>query len=170
MLIEDQSSLEKENMDIQNQIEEMNRFIEILSEKNDPSFEAFTPRKVNAKNKEKIKELEEKKKKLQKDIMEMKKKMDENKKSREELHSMIQYLKKQEKKEKTEEKLIEEQVNVSCEKKREMQDELDVADNILNRINTSLQFIDMDIVRTKLEFQQLIPQLKLHIEKMKELI
>lgn len=168
--LDDKSSLDKKNTDIQNRIEEIERFIEILSEKNDPSFESFTPREVNAKNKEKIKELEEEKKILQKDLLELKKKIDENEKSRDEIDSMLQYLKKQRMEERAEEKLIEEQENVSHEKNNEIRDELEEVDAILNKVNTSLQFISVDTARTKLELQQLLPQLELQIEKIKGLL
>lgn len=168
--LDDKSSLDKKNTDIQNRIEEIERFIEILSEKNDPSFESFTPREVNAKNKEKIKESEEEKKILQKDLLELKKKIDENEKSRDEIDSMLQYLKKQRMEERAEEKLIEEQENVSHEKNNEIRDELEEVDAILNKVNTSLQFISVDTARTKLELQQLLPQLELQIEKIKGLL
>lgn len=168
--LDDKSNLDKKSTDIQNQIKEIDRFIEILSEKNDPSFELFTPREMNAKNKEKIQELEEEKKILQKGLVELSMKMDENEKSRDELNSMIQYLKKQEISERAEEKLLEEQENVSREKNNEIKEGLNVMDDILNKVNTSLQFINVDAVRAKLELQQLIPQVELQIEKIRGLL
>lgn len=58
-------NLNKKSMDILNKIKETDKFIELLDEKNDPNFEIFTPREVNQKNKEQIKDLKEKKKELQ---------------------------------------------------------------------------------------------------------
>ena len=57
--------LNKKSMDVLNKIKETDKFIELLDEKNDPNFEIFTPREVNPKNKEQIKDLREKKKELQ---------------------------------------------------------------------------------------------------------
>lgn len=57
--------LNKKSMDVLNKIKEIDKFIELLDEKNDPNFEIFTPREVNPKNKEQIKDLREKKKELQ---------------------------------------------------------------------------------------------------------
>lgn len=170
ILLDEKSNLYKKNTNIQNQIEEIERFIELLSEKNDPSFESFTPRQVNAKHKEKIEELEKEKKVLKKNLVELKSKIDENEKSIDELDSILQYVKKKEVEDTAEIRIIEEQENVSRETKNLIRNELEEADTILNKVNVSLQFINVDTTRTRMELQQLVPQLKLKIEKIKELL
>lgn len=56
--------IEKRMMELEIQLRENIEFIKLLDETNDPNFESFTPRKVNAKNKDKICELKEEQKSI----------------------------------------------------------------------------------------------------------
>ncbi len=49
-ILNENSKLEEKSAEVVFRIKEIDRFIEILEEKNDPNFESFTPREVNAKN------------------------------------------------------------------------------------------------------------------------
>lgn len=57
-------AIEKRMMELEIQLRENIEFIKLLEETNDPNFESFTPRKVNAKNKDKICELKEEQKSI----------------------------------------------------------------------------------------------------------
>ena len=56
-LIDQKRETEKKIISLENTEKENIKFIELLDEINDPNYEAFTPRTVNARNKEKINEL-----------------------------------------------------------------------------------------------------------------
>ena len=55
-LIDQKRETEKKIISLENTEKENIKFIELLDEINDPNYEAFTPRTVNARNKEKINE------------------------------------------------------------------------------------------------------------------
>ena len=133
--------------------------IEILEEKNDSSFEAFTPREVNPKNKAKIKELQEKRKTLQKKISEIEEKQKKNTAAMEELNAMLHYVKKEETLQKNK---IE---NVSREKSEQLENIETELEAVLLKLKNSLQFIEVDQTRSKLELQQLIPQIENILQK-----
>lgn len=59
---------EKELSSLQIHLRENVEFIKLLEETNDPNYESFTPREVNAKNKAKIRELQEEQKEIKKSI------------------------------------------------------------------------------------------------------
>ncbi|MFR3192001.1 MAG: hypothetical protein ACLTOM_11295 [Roseburia sp.] len=56
-LIDQKRETEKKIISLENTEKENIKFIELLDEINDPNYEAFTPRTVNDRNKEKINEL-----------------------------------------------------------------------------------------------------------------
>ena len=79
-----QTDFLKEKVDIEKTINDLHihlkenvEFIKLLKENDDPNYSSFSPRELNSKNKEKIKELEEEKKSLEAQIKEEEKKYDE---------------------------------------------------------------------------------------------
>ena len=168
-LFDEKHQLEKKNTDMENRIKEIDRFIEILEEKNDTSFESFTPREVNSKNKEMIRELEQEKKNLQKDLIDVKQKIKENEKSREEFDSMIAYMKDQELEQKEKQKLEQKKKNVSHEKSIEFEEQLSKINKVFQKANSALQFIDVDPMRAKIELRLLLQQLEKQIENLKNI-
>lgn len=62
--LQEKLNAEKKMNDIQIHLRENIAFIQLLEETNDPNYEAFTPREVNVKNKEKICELQEEQKEI----------------------------------------------------------------------------------------------------------
>ena len=158
-LLQTKTSLENKRTECSNQKKELDRFIEILEEKNDSSFEAFTPREVNPKNKAKIKELQEKRKTLQKKISEIEEKQKKNAAAMEELNAMLHYVKKEEILQKNK---IE---NVSREKSEQLENIETELEAVLLKLKNSLQFIEVDQTRSRLELQQLIPQIENILQK-----
>ncbi len=167
-LLEEKSRLEKKQILIDNRINEIDRFVEILDEKNDTSFESFTPREVNSKNKEKIRELDQERRNLQKVQVDIKHKLVENEKSREELTIMMQEIENQEAQIKKETEAEEEAV--SRENVEELGSAMDDIESIMKRIHASMQYIDVDMVRSKLELRQLIPRLDESLKRIREMI
>lgn len=162
-LIQNKLTLENKKLECDNQIKELNRFIELLEEKNDTSFESFTPREVNPKNKEKIKELQGKCRALQKQVAEIEEKQKESKASIDELTAMLQYMK-------TEESVQRNKLeNVSREKSQQIENITGELEAMIQKLNHSLQFVEVDLTRSKLELQQLVPQLEDVVTKMKAL-
>ena len=158
-LLQTKTALENKRTECSNQKKELDRFIEILEEKNDSSFEAFTPREVNPKNKAKIKELQEKRKTLQKKISEIEEKQKKNAAAMEELNAMLHYVKKEETLQKNK---IE---NVSREKSEQLENIETELEAVLLKLKNSLQFLEVDQTRSKLELQQLIPQIENILQK-----
>lgn len=62
------NTLEQQKKDLEIQLKENTRFIQLLQETDDFTFEAFSPRSINAYQKTKIKELQTEKKELMKSI------------------------------------------------------------------------------------------------------
>ncbi len=166
-ILNENSKLEEKSAEVVFRIKEIDRFIEILEEKNDPNFESFTPREVNAKNKEKINELKSEKESLYKEALEIEQQMKDNQKSRDEIYVMIQNLEKKESEDEQEEELEKEEKNVSCEKSREIIEDINDIESILDRINYSMKFIEVDVVRTKIELGELLPQIEQKLEELK---
>lgn len=166
-LLNDKLTLEKDHIRVDNQIMETVKFIDLLEEKSDPNFESFTPREVNVKNRNEIKDLQEELKKLQKEKNNLLVKIDECKSKIEEFDSFLHCVKKEkikleEEKQYRHAKVIDnlEILNyVSCENEKNA---LVITNSILNpivdvnqKIKRITQFIDMDRERAKLELQQL---------------
>ena len=142
-LFDEKHQLEKKNTDMENRIKEIDRFIEILEEKNDTSFESFTPREVNSKNKEMIRELE--------------------------FNFMIAYMKDQELEQKEKQELEQKKKNVSHEKSIEFEEQLSKINKVFQKANSALQFIDVDPMRAKIELRLLLQQLEKQIENLKNI-
>ena len=56
------TDLKEEINSYENKLKENIQFVQVLSDTNDPSYEAFTPREVNSFNRKKISELQEEQK------------------------------------------------------------------------------------------------------------
>lgn len=170
-ILNESSRLEERSEEIAFREKEIDRFIEILEEKNDPNFESFTPREVNAKNKEKINELKSEKESLHNEALELVQQIEDNQKSKDEIYVMIQNIEKKEKEDKQEEELgIEsekEESKVSHEKSKEIEEDIDDIETILNKINYSMKFLEVDFVRTKIELGELLPQIEQKLENLK---
>lgn len=92
----------EENLDIRKGIENLNirlkeniAFIKLLEETNDPTYESFTPREVNAKNKKKIQELREEQEKIKESLKHEQESCSLSEKKVQKLKSVIEQAKKQ---------------------------------------------------------------------------
>lgn len=74
-LIDQKRETEKKIISLENTEKENIKFIELLDEINDPNYEAFTPRTVNARNKEKINELKVQQKNINQEKSELQNKL-----------------------------------------------------------------------------------------------
>ena len=66
--LQEKHTVDQECKKLQLCLKENIEFIKLLEETNDPNYESFTPREVNAKNKVKIYELQEQQKEIQSDL------------------------------------------------------------------------------------------------------
>lgn len=165
-LLDEENSLNKKKTDMENRMKEIDRFIEILEEKNDTSFESFTPREVNSKNKEMIKELKLEKKTIQNDLIDVNQKIKNHENSKDEFNSMITYLKDQEMKQQENRELELQMKNISHEKNLKFEEQISNIYTVIKKANSSLHFIDVDPMRAKIELQLLLQQLQIQIENL----
>lgn len=144
-LVEEKSSLEKRKSNLENTIAENEKFTELLDESNDPNFESFTPRTVNGRNKEKIKQLNHE----QKELIKEKEQIEEHilfiNVQLEECQKVLQYEYEQEKIK------IEEQDHVKLN-----EDTVQKLTDILQKLRLSLEVIDVDTQRCRLELSDAI--------------
>lgn len=92
----------EENLDIRKGIENLNirlkeniAFIKLLEETNDPTYESFTPREVNAKNKKKIQELKKEQEKIKESLKHQQESYSLSKKKVQKIKSVIEQAKRQ---------------------------------------------------------------------------
>lgn len=166
-ILDENSKLEEKSTEIAFREKEIDRFIEILEEKNDPNFESFTPREVNAKNKEKINELKSEKEFIHKEALEIVQQMEDNQKSRDELTAMLQNIEKKEREDRKEEELEKEERKVSCENDIGIEEDINDIESILDKINYSMKFLEVDVMRTKIELEELLPQIEQKLNNIK---
>lgn len=166
-LLDEKLNFEKEYTKIVNQIIETEKFIELLEEKSDPNFESFTPREVNVKNRNEIKNLLEVKKKLQDEKNNLKIRIDECKAKIEEFQLFLHSIHEEKTKVEEEKRANIEQAIDKCEiLKFVSREKTEITSNLYNsilkpmndlsqRMKRVSQFIDLDRERAKMELQQL---------------
>ena len=135
------SLIENDIANAQGQLEENERFIEILSEKDSPDFELFTPRSINTGDKEKLSELKTKNKELHSKLKQLQEQQRDNTERQSKLKDMLKLA---EEKKETEEKsqLVAQQMKQISE--------------LIEKMSRSLKYIDVDKNRAKVELQQLV--------------
>ncbi len=175
-LLDEKISLEKLCLEKENRIKEIEQFIRLLEEKNDPNFESFTPREVNIRNKDKIKLLQEEKKGIRKELDIARHSLKENEINWSKLSEITRYVKEEELK-----KIVDKEKNeyqkdrgvevlqyVSREKEKVkdilQKDLLNDISNIYHKMQLSLQLMDVDVNRSKIELRQLLPDMSNLVE------
>lgn len=181
-LLDEKTGLEKQCMDVENRIREINKFVELLEEKNDPNYESFTPRDINARNKEKIKMLREERKILITDLEQYKQKLLANEVNVIQLMDIFQSIKEEEQKQSM---ILEDDRNITHEKRkileyvsREKNDWLDfmqgeVLENlqsIYRKMKLVMQLSDVDANRSKMELRHLLPDIEKLVENLDDRI
>lgn len=146
-LVEEKNALEKQRFYLENAMEENKKFVELLDESNDPNFESFTPRAVNGRNKEKIEELNQQQKHLIGEKSQIEEKMLSVTTQLEECNQVLQH---------------------EYELNRIMQHEeatVDKLTDILQKLQLSLEFVDVDTQRCRLEISDVIKSVENMIEE-----
>lgn len=87
------TDLKEEINSYENKLKENIQFVQVLSDTNDPSYEAFTPREVNSFNRKKISELQEEQKNLTEKVTELRNQLGETDFKIAEINSVIKVAK-----------------------------------------------------------------------------
>ncbi len=170
--------LEKKSSYLKNRIKEIDRFIEILTEKCDPNYDSFTPRQGDIKNKDKILELTKEKEKINICMIENENQIKVNEDNLKELENIMSYIENMELEKQKEEQndLSEEEeetefiLDDTHEKESEdkyLKCKIEKIEQIVKKIESAILFIDVDRNRSKIEFYNLVPQLKSEINDIK---
>ncbi len=158
--LEKKSQYEKKINELQIRLKENLEFIKMLEESNDASYEAFTPREVNPKHKEKISELKEEQKTIVQELNKVKEEYDICLKKLDEITSVIKVAKSTyvQKKDDQEESdiyrltILETQENERQRISRELHDStVQNLTSLVHKTELCSKLIEMDPVRCKLE-------------------
>ena len=163
--LEEKITIDKESANLQVQLKENIEFIKMLEESTDASYESFSPRDINSKNKAQVKELQEKQKNIIEQIDEVKVRKAAIIQKLDELSSVIKVAKSsivnenETKHNKVELdnhiyriKLLETQENERQRISRELHDStVQNLTSIIHKTELCSKLIDMDPVRCKLE-------------------
>lgn len=141
--LEDKLNVEREINNIQIRIKENEKFIELLEETNDMSFESFTPREVHTRNKDKIIELKEEHRQLNECLEKQKIKYDELVQQLDELNEVIEYYKTD---------IMSKKVSISEDLQNSITEKLQTA---MQKIEFCNRLVDIDSVRCKLELNMI---------------
>ncbi len=165
-----QFHLEKLISDLQLRLKENTEFIRMLEEKNDPNYEAFTPREVNSRDKEKILELREEQKDLREELAKREEELQKCKERLIELAIIFREAKKylsgeEHKIEVTNESygiaLLEMQENERQRISRDLHDStVQNLTGMIHKVELCSKLVDMDPVRCKLELGMLSKTLR----------
>ena len=179
-LIDQKRETEKKIISLENTEKENIKFIELLDEINDPNYEAFTPRTVNARNKEKINELKVQQKNIIKEKSELQNKLYDVQRRLEECQSIIQC----EREKETIAQQYQEEDNAEykiqlleaqeMERQRIARDLHDstVQDltSMLHKIELSMRVMDMDSQRCKMELSNVLDNIRNVISNTRKMI
>lgn len=141
--LEDKLNVEREINSIQTRIKENEKFIELLEETNDMSFESFTPREVHTRNKDKIIELKEEYRQLNECLEKQKIKHDELAQQLDELSEVIEFYKTD---------IMSKKVSISEDLQNSITEKLQTA---MQKIEFCNRLVDIDSVRCKLELNMI---------------
>lgn len=179
-LIDQKRETEKKIISLENTEKENIKFIELLDEINDPNYEAFTPRTVNARNKEIINELKVQQKNIIKEKSELQNKLYDVQRRLEECQSIIQC----EREKETIAQQYQEEDNAEykiqlleaqeMERQRIARDLHDstVQDltSMLHKIELSMRVMDMDSQRCKMELSNVLDNIRNVISNTRKMI
>lgn len=177
-LLEDKADLEKRIVSLNNSITENEKFTQLLDETNDPNFEAFTPRAVNARNKEKIRQLQEDQKKMSEEKKGLEVQLSSVKERLAECRNVLEQEYEIEKTaitmgDVTERKLH--YLEVQEAERRSIADKLEHTavqkmQDISDKLELSLQLLEVDTHRSRMELSDVPEQIRSLMEAMNETI
>lgn len=177
-LIDQKRETEKKIISLENTEKENIKFIELLDEINDPNYEAFTPRTVNARNKEKINELKVQQKNIIKEKSELQNKLYDVQRRLEECQSIIQCEREKEtiaqqyQEEDNEEYKVQLLEAQEMERQRLQEIYMILQYRILPvcfiRLELSMRVMDMDSQRCKMELSNVLDNIRNVIKQYKK--
>lgn len=141
--ITEQETIKKEIDTLDIQLKENTEFIKVLEESMDSTYEFFTPRSVNPKNKQKIDELLVEQKEVEERIQELNDRYSELENKVNEVEKII----KEERKEEEQQKINENKLNSLTTEKLH---------NLLYKTELCYRLIDIDPTRCKLELSAVL--------------
>lgn len=168
--LEEKHILEKQLKSSEIELKENIEMIKMLEESNDSSYELFTPRNVNSKNKIKINELLEEQKSIDESIESLKNSINEYTNKIEQLDRVIE-------EENREVEIVQDytesmtQQNIVSEDDNEKLSEDNLFESIkdvLNRVELCSRLIDIDPIRCRLELSSVMKMLTNLIEEKDE--
>lgn len=177
--LEEKNSLEKEINSLHIKQKENIEFRKLLDESNDPNFEAFSPREIHSKNKQKIEELINLQKKIEIQIGNKKKEYEICLKKIDELSAVIKETKKTLAKNTSVSMddevyrltLLETQENERKRISRELHDStVQNLTSLVHKTELCSKLVDMDPVRSKLELNMMSKNLKEIINDTRQMI
>lgn len=177
--LEEKILVEKSISNLQIKLKENIKFIKLLDENIDVSYESFSPRDVHAKNKAKIKELKENQKDILSEIDEEKKKNEKIVKKLDELNEILEIVKSASVKEGRVEldhddyrlTLLETQENERQRISRELHDStVQNLTGMVHKVELCSKLIDIDPIRCKLELSMMSRTLRDIINDTRQMI
>lgn len=177
-LLEEKADLEKRIVSLNNSLTENEKFMQLLDETNDPNFESFTPRAVNARNKEKIRQLQEDQKKMTEEKKGLEERLSSVKERLAECRNVLEQEYEIEKTaitmgDVTERKLH--YLEVQEAERRDIADKLEHTavqkmKDISDKLELSLQLLDVDNHRSRMELSDVPEQIRSLMEAMNQTI
>lgn len=177
-LLEEKIELEKQYLYVTNTMKENDKMTQLLDEANDPNFESFTPRTVNARNKEKMMQLQEMQKHLSEEKGQLKKKTALVKERLEECRAALQ-----QEYEREQSELIQNDIQEMKLRSLEIQqiqqrqiaydlkhDTLQNLKDIMHKLELSLQLLDVDSQRCRLELSDVLKYMEIIMEHIRQKI
>lgn len=146
--LEEKLNIEREINNIQIHIRENIEFIKLLEKTNDASYESFTPREVNVRNKDKISELKEEQQRLEEYLEEQKEKYEKSVQCLNEVNEVIECYKAD---------IMSKKVYISEELKSSIINSLQT---VIQKIEFCSKLVEIDPMRCKLELNMISDLLK----------
>ena len=145
LLLEEKINLQAQQKNIEQEIKETVAFRKLLEEKNDSSFEIFTPHIVNSKNKEEIKKLEQQEEKKKLELQEILEQIEQQEEKYEELAVVIKQAK---------------QNYANHQEKSSLQNSLDEIvykrlEQFITKIDLCSNLLNLDSMRCKIELDNM---------------
>lgn len=146
--LEEKLNIEREINNIQIHIRENIEFIKLLEKTNDASYESFTPREVNVRNKDKISELKEEQQRLEEYLEKQKEKYEKSVQCLNEVNEVIECYKAD---------IMSKKVYISEELKSSIINSLQT---VIQKIEFCSKLVEIDPMRCKLELNMISDLLK----------
>ena len=168
--LEEKHTLEKQLKSSEIELKENIEMIKMLEESNDSSYELFTPRNVNSKNKTKINELMEEQKSIIDSIENLKNSIKEYADKIEQLDEVMEEENREiEIVQEYTEAMTQQNIVSEDEKKESSEDNLfNGMKDVLNRVELCSRLIDIDPIRCRLELSTVMKMLTNLIEESDE--